>query len=57
MTLNQLATKVFGLDWRVELATVMKVHRTTVLRWENGTVPIPQSVFVALKCLLKAQHP
>jgi DNA-binding transcriptional regulator YiaG len=36
-----------------ELAEKLGVHRITVQRWENGVVPVPQTVAMAIKWLAR----
>ena len=49
--IERAAKKVFGDEWRLRLELAFGVHRTTVLRWHAGKTPVPESVYVALKCM------
>ena len=49
--IEKAAKRIYGEPWREKLAKDMNVHRTTVLRWHAGKVPVPEAVFVALKCM------
>ena len=49
--IERAAKKVYGDNWRELLARDMNVHRTTVMRWHSSKVPVPEAVFVALKCM------
>lgn len=49
--IERAAKKIYGDLWREPLARDMNVHRTTVMRWHAGKVPVPEAVFVALKCM------
>lgn len=51
--LQRLAAQVYGDGWERGLREEMMVEATTVWRWLNAKVPIPQSVFVALECKVR----
>lgn len=51
--LQRLAAEVYGAAWQKTLADEMMVTATTVWRWVNAQVEIPQSVFVALECKVR----
>ncbi len=48
--LQRLAAAVYGERWRPALVAEMMVDDSTVSRWINALVEIPQAVFVALEC-------
>lgn len=48
----QISRELFGdRGWQTKLASILGVDGSTVRRWVNGSVPIPNPVWAALECL------
>lgn len=48
----ELSRGLFGdRGWQTKLASTLGVDGSTIRRWVNGSVPIPNPVWTALECL------
>lgn len=51
--LRKAAIEIFGQrGWTTDLATALKIDRTTVYRYVQGQIPIPGPVEAAVTCWL-----